>query len=313
MSGASFHKALVLGVNGQDGSYLAEALCARGHAVIGAGRQDKARWPREGIAYSQCDIADPDALLGLLRGVAPGIVFHMAAIHGAAGFSYESVWRQAHAVNTLSVQAILEYIRNEKPSCGLVYASSAKAFGPDMPARIDEDSPRRSTCIYTVTKNATRDLIDYYRVRHGVAASVLYLFNHESPRRPKEYFVPRVAGALAAALAGKAPTSLLSLDFVSDWGDAREYMDIAIDVAEHGLGQDYIVATGQTWTGRDMVRQLFARRGLDYVAHVTETKPVSGPVSQYRADNARLRAHIGRVPTHSVLDVCEDILRAGME
>ena len=313
MSSVSFHNPLVLGVNGQDGSYLAEALRARGHAVTGAGRQESARWPREGVRYVQCDIANPDAVLGLLRTTAPDIVFHVAAIHGAAGFSYEAVWRQAHAVNTISVHGILDYIRRENPSCGLVFASSAKVFGPDMPRRIDEDSPRRSTCIYTITKNAARELIDYYRIRHKVAASVLYLFNHESPRRLPEFFIPRLASALATARAGSGPTPIHALDFSSDWGDAREYMEIAIDVAERGLGKDFILATGKTWTGRELAAELFARHKLDYRTHITETNPASGAPPVWRADIARLTAHIGRAPARSVLDVCEDILRAGAQ
>ena len=84
MSQTPSRKALVLGVNGQDGSYLAEILCARGYAVTGAGTQDQARRPIAGLTYSQCDIGDPLALSGLLRVTAPDIIFHFAAIHGAA-------------------------------------------------------------------------------------------------------------------------------------------------------------------------------------------------------------------------------------
>lgn len=306
---SSQRTALVLGANGQDGSYLCEALCAREYVVTAVGRQPKARWPIavSNYTYRACDIADMTALAALLSGTRPGAVFHVAAIHGPAGFDYEAVWESAHQVNTLSVHAVLDHIRRENPGCGLVYASSSKVFGSPMPALVDETSPRLSTCIYSTTKNAAHSLIDYYRARHGVAASALYLFNHESPRRDAAFFIPRVAAALAAARAGTGPKSRLqTLDFTADWGDAREYMDLSIDVAERGLGADYVMATGISWNARQMVETVFRRNGLDYAAHI-ETA-VNGPAAPAtQAVNKRLLHAIGRAPSHSILDVVEEL------
>jgi GDPmannose 4,6-dehydratase len=302
-------KALVLGANGQDGSYLCEILRARGHEVVAVGRQPQPRWPvaDAGYSYQACDIADLYALTALLSETAPGIVYHFAAIHGPAGFDYEAVWRQAHFVNTLSVHAVLEYVRAMNPACGLVYASSSKVFGAPMPALVDEDSPRLSTCIYSTTKNAAQGLIGHYRARHGVAASSLYLFNHESPRREPSFFIPRVAAALAAARTGQK-ARLHTLDFTADWGDAREYMDIAADVGERGLGEDYVLATGATWNARDMVEEFFRRHGLNAADHVEAA--TTGPVPPASTANiARLKARLGRAPERSVLDVLDDMLR----
>ena len=302
-------KALVLGANGQDGSYLCEILCARGYAVLAIGRQPQPRWPVDnvGYRYQACDITDLGALTALLRETAPDIVYHFAAIHGPAGFDYEAVWPQAHFVNTLSAHAVLDYIRTENPACGLVYASSSKVFGAPMPAMVDEDSPRLSTCIYSTTKNAAQGLIGYYRARHGVAASSLYLFNHESPRREAGFFIPRVAAALAAARAGQK-TQLHTLDFTADWGDAREYMDIAADVGEQGLGEDYILATGTTWNAGEMVDAFFRRHGLNAADHIeTATSGSLPPAST--ASIVRLRERLGRVPERSVLDVLDDMQR----
>ena len=303
--------ALVLGANGQDGSYLCETLSARGTAVVAASRQPAPRWPvGSGLYHYQAsDIADLDALGALLQAVSPDIVFHFAAIHGPAGFDYEAVWRRAHLVNTLSVHAVLDHIRKDNPGCGLVYASSAKVFGGVPPGRIDEASPRLSTDIYSTTKNAAHGLIDHYRARHGVAASALYLFNHDSPRRDASYFVPRVARALSAALSGHGGKSRLhTLDFACDWGDAREYMEITADVGERGLGQDYVMATGRTWSGREMVETLFRSHDLNYADHIETSQ--SGPApALYQASNARLKDVLGRVPERSVLDVIADIRR----
>jgi GDPmannose 4,6-dehydratase len=304
--------ALILGANGQDGSYLCEILCARAYDVIGVGRQAAPRWPvaANNYRYRKCDIADLDSLTALLKETAPDIVFHFAAIHGAAGFNYEAVWRDVHLVNTLSVHAVLDYIRAGRPGCGLVYASSAKVFGDPLPARIDESTPRLSTDLYSITKNAAHALIDYYRVRHGVKASVLYLFNHESPRRAPEYFIPRIARALSNARAEGGRSEIYTLNFSCDWGDAHEYMEITADIAERALGEDYILATGKTWTGQEMVRQLFARHGLNHTDHLVETAPASGAPALYQASNDRLKAALDRAPIRSILDVFADFSRA---
>jgi GDPmannose 4,6-dehydratase len=304
--------ALVLGANGQDGSYLSEILCARGTAVVAVGRQPAPRWPvaSENYRYRRCDITDIGALTTLLHETVPDLIFHFAAIHGPAGFNYEAVWQQAHQVNTLSVHAVLEYTRSAKPDCGLVYASSAKVFGSPPPPHMDETSPRLSTDIYSATKNAAHALVDYYRARHGAKASVLYLFNHESPRRTPDFFIPRIAAALARAKASGGKSELHTLDFACDWGDAREYMQIAAEIAERGLWEDYVLATGKTWTGREMVTALFARHGLDHAAYITETATAADVPSLSQASNARLQARLGRVPVRSILDVCDDFLRA---
>jgi GDPmannose 4,6-dehydratase len=303
-------RALVLGANGQDGSYLCEILSVRGYDVIGSGRRATARWPvaADNYRYQGCDLADTTALAALLKAVAPDFVFHFAAVHGAQGFDYESVWREAHCVNTLSVHAILEYVRKDRPGCALIYASSAKAFGDPLPAEIDESTPRRSSCIYSITKNAAHALIDYYRARHGVKASVLYLFNHESPRRGPDYFIPRIARALEKARTQGGKSEIHSLDFACDWGDAREYMEITADIAERGLGQDYVLATGRTWTGREMVGALFARHGLNHADFLVEKAAPATPRS-YRASNGRLRQRLGRAPTRDILDVFDDFLQ----
>ena len=96
------------------------------------------------------------------------------------------------------------------------------------------------------------------------------------------------------------------MDFACDWGDAREYMEIAADIAERALGQDFILAAGKTWTGRELVRQLFARHGLVYTDHITETAPGSGAQKPYQASIAKLQEKLGRAPSRSILDVFND-------
>src|SRR5690606_3712059 len=129
----------------------------------------------------------------------PASVFHLAAVHASAeGTPYEGRFGEMLEVNVASVHAVLEALR--AGGGRMIHASSIKAFGEPLPAVIDEGTPRRSTCLYGVTKNAATDLVHYYRERHGVEASVVWLGNHESPRRAPEFFVPKLARCLLAAV-----------------------------------------------------------------------------------------------------------------
>ncbi len=304
---------LVLGVNGQDGSYLADHLLARGYAVTGCGRQQQARYipPGGRYTYQALDIGDLDALSDFLRDIRPSSIFHFAAVHGSAGFDYEAVWQDVQRVNTGAVQAILEYLRTADRACRLVYASSAKVFGDKMPSQICETTPRASTCLYSISKNAAHALIDYYRAHHCAKANVVYLFNHESPRRQPQYFVPRLVRILANALLGAGGrTELATLAFHCNWGSASEYMDICIDLMERGLEGDYVLAHDTTWFGRDMAAALFLRYGLAASEHVSErfSTPLA-PSEPFQPSNAALERDLKRKPQQSILDVCEDILQ----
>lgn len=307
-------RALVLGVNGQDGSFLAESLLARGWAVHGVGRQAGSRWVEEapGYRYHALDLNNTEALSTLLRTLRPEFVFHVAAVHGASGFSYEDHWREAHGVNTLAAHAALEYLRKERPDGVMIYASSSKAFGLAMPDVVSESSPRQSTCIYSTTKNAATDLIAYYRQRHGLRASVVWTFNHESARRGDGYFIPRIVDTLARSIVDPGFVGRIgTLQFASDWGDAAEYMDIVADIAEKVPGRDFILATGTTWVARDVVDRLFQRYGLRFAEHLVEQQaaPAGNLPLAWHADLSTLSGALGRTPRRSILEVCDTILR----
>jgi len=306
---------LVIGVNGQDGSYLAEQLLREGASVVGIGRQPASRYvaPQVGFSYRQLDLTEPTALTHLLSSVRPRRIYHVAALHGASGFVYEDKWQDALAVNLGSVHVCLEHIRLSTPDTRLLYASSLKAFGSPPPAVINEGVLRRSTCLYSITKNAATDLIDYYRINHGARATVLYLFNHESPRRPPHYVLPRIAALVAGAYAGQRPAGRLhSLDFVCDWGSSAEYMEIGYRLLEEPMNQDYVVATGRTWDAKEFVSTLFQRAGLDWRDFVEVAVPMIGrPAHTYQADISRLIGVLGYGPRKSAIDVACWILKEG--
>jgi len=301
-------KALVLGVNGQDGSVLAEALLHRGYSVVGAARDAGSRHvpPGSGFAYECLDLQDPAALDRLLERTAPDLVFHVAAVHGSAGFAYEPVWAAMAAVNTVSLHTVLEHARTRNPGLRVLYANSAKIFPGPLSGRIDEATPYQATCLYSIGKIASLELIRHYRARHGIAAGNLILFNHESRRRPATYFLPRIAEGLGRALAD--PTFRMeveTLDFRGDWSCAAELMDIAVDIAEKAPGEDFVMASGTTWTGRDAVEAIFARHGLDWTRHIGERQPRRDPGPAFTVSLDRLEAKVGRRPMATLPDIAD--------
>ena len=303
----------MLGVNGQDGSYLAEQLLNLGWEVFGIGRQKNSLWVPavSGFKYHAFDLSDFSAFSALLLEIRPDVIFHFAAVHGSAGFSYEEHWKDIHSVNTISTHAILEYLRCVVHDGILVYASSSKVFGSTLPSTITESSPRNSSCIYTTSKNAATDLITYYRNRHGIKASVVWTFNHESPRRGYTYFIPKIVETLAKSILDRHHTSEIgTLSFWSDWGDAEEFMSIVLTIADKAPGTDLLLATGETLWAEDFVDTLFKKYGLDWKNHLIE-KFVSHNERQqkWQVDLSALSAATHCYPVRTIFNVADDILR----
>jgi GDPmannose 4,6-dehydratase len=303
--------ALVLGVDGQDGSYLAEHLLDRGQEVVGVGRREAPRYVEEraGFSYVALDLTDLDALDRLLDEYRPESLFHFAAVHGPAGFAYEPRWRELHAVNVAVTHGLLEHLRTRAPGGHLLFPSSAKVFGSPLPSSVSEATPRRSTCLYSITKNTSIELIEHYRRLHGIPCAVVHLFNHESPRRPDGFLIPILVDAVARGLAGeKEMTEIRTLDFYANWGDAREYMELCADLIHRQVDEDLVLAHHRTWHGADFADALFTRYGLDHREHL-KVLDFGKRSQEFEVDTGRLETVLGRGPLRGILEVCDDVLR----
>ncbi len=297
---------LVLGVNGQDGSYIADVLLERGHAVTGVGQQAVSRWvDSTRFNYIQLNAADAAALTGLLSHLMPDQIYHMAAVHGSSGHIYEAGWRQALALNVGSVHTCLEHMRLRSPATRLFYPSSLKVFGNPPPAEIEETTPRVSTCLYSITKNAATELIHYYRSRHGSWACVGYYFNHDSPRRPASYFLPRLTAQIAAAMKhNETAPGVATLDFWCDWGSSREFMELTVDLLDLAAPRDVIMATGRPVYAADLARNLAESVGVA----LPPAPPRTHDAPLVRARLEGLQRAVGRLPRNGALDVARWIL-----
>jgi len=303
--------ALIIGVNGQDGSYLAEFLSGQGWAVIGVGRQSACRLEIQPFLtkYYAIDIVNVVNLQQCLEEVKPDLIFHTAAIHGPAGFNYEQFWLAAHQVNVISLHATLEYIRARKISARLIYFSSSKVFGILDGQVIDEFSERYSDCIYSITKNSSESLIAYYRKMHNINASVIWLFNHESVRRSPDYFVMKIVMTLKNSLSDSNFKSYIeSLDFWCDWGSAREYMQVLAQSINLMRNEDYILSTGKTVWARDVVSEFFQKRGLSFERHIVVLEnSKKQPEKIWTASNALFKSVAGITPSIYGVQVFEEV------
>lgn len=301
---------IVLGANGQDGSYLCELLAASGQRVVAVGRQPEFSLPPPAgeFRYVQTDLRDLETFRAVLFSESPEHIYHVAAVHGESGFSYEDVVEDLFEVSVLSLHICLEYLR-EIDGGRLFYASSGKVFGERPKETITESSAKFADCIYSTAKIAAGHLVECYRRDHGIQAIVAYLFNHESPRRGPAYFVPKIARALANGMLGDGgAVRVNSLDFFADWGSAKEYMEMSIEAMDVGLDGDYIVSTGQTLWAAAAVENVFESHGLDFRQWVQTPAFSAVPKEkQFIADSSKFTDALSRRPLVGFADLVEEI------
>jgi GDPmannose 4,6-dehydratase len=308
-------RALVLGVNGQDGSYLAQALLARGDQVVGVGRQAASRYVQDHprFTYTAADLADERQVAALVRSVEPECIYHFAAVHGptGSGFTYEPVFADMLGVNVAALHVALEYARTRNRGARIFYAGSSKVFASPLAGRIDETRPMQVSCLYSLGKLAARDLMRLYARDHGVQATNLILFNHDSPRRPADYLLPMLAQTIARAKVDPRHTlRVRTLDFWADWSAAEELMEIVADLSAAPFAPEVILASGQAVYARSAVAELFASHGLKADDHIVEDRPTRAQASagfQVRLDRLE---ELARRPSKTMFDVVSELFEA---
>jgi GDPmannose 4,6-dehydratase len=261
-------RALVTGAGGQDGSYLAESLLERGYEVVGVVRDSsRALDHLEGVELVEVDLLDQAALAGVLRDHGPREVYNLAS----PSFVPRS-WD--HPVETaefaaVGVTSLLEAVRAVDDGIRVYQASSSEIFGEPAEVPQSESTPLAPVTPYGVAKAYGHFIIGSYRRRYGLHASAGILYNHESPRRPESFLPSKVAHAVARIASGDtADLQLGDLDAQRDWGyacDSVEAMRLMLQQDEPG---DYVIATGELHSVRELVEVAFSHVGLDWRDHV---------------------------------------------
>ena len=302
---------VILGVNGQDGSYAAQYFLNENYNVVGFGRQKQSTWIDETkhFQYEEMDLTNFDRLNHKLEALDPCIIFNAAAIHGAANFNYESVWLETYNINVLLTQCVLEYIRKSNPTCFYLFLSSSKVFDIEKNKIISETTVRKSDCIYSITKNAATNIVDYYRETHDIKASVIWVFNHESYRRGNEYFISRILEILSKSIVSvNFKSHVYTLNFWCDWGSAEEYMAICGEIAILEKNKDFVLSSGSTVWAKDFVATLFSQYSLNYKNHIDEIGNSKIKTDKWSVDLSKLQKEIGKLPKVSINELCNQIM-----
>ena len=267
----SARTALITGITGQDGSYLAEFLLAKGYRVYGlrqpgsdltliahlAGR----------IEIHDANLEDASAVAHVVRRSDPDECYHLAARTFVAIQSAEEAGMLE--VNTTSVHGLLAAVRAHTPACRVFFAGSAEMFGAAPTSPQNETTPVSPRSFYGITKAAAYHLLRYYRHTHGLHASCGILYNHESPRRGVNFVSRKIARAAARIRAGQQQELRLgNLDSVRDWGHAKDYVRAMWLMTQQREPDDYVIATGEGRTVRDFVEAAFRIAAVDWQRHV---------------------------------------------
>lgn len=313
-------RALVTGITGQDGSYLAELLLARGYEVHGIIRRASTfntdridhiyqdpHEPDVTLRLHYGDMTDGSQLARLIRCLEPDEIYNLAAqSHVAVSFSQPEYTGD---VDALGVVRLLEAIRESGVETRLYQAGTSEMFG-DAPPPQNEQTPLRPRSPYGAAKLYAHWLVRSYREAYGMFAVNGILFNHEGPRRGKRFVTRKITRAVAAITAGDQEVVYLgNLDARRDWGHARDYVRAMWLMLQQDEPDDYVVGTGRTHTVRQFAATAFAHVGLHWEPFVEIDAAYLRPaeVNHLQADAKKARQTLGWEPT-----VDFDALVAGM-
>jgi GDPmannose 4,6-dehydratase len=265
--------ALITGITGQDGSYLAELLLAHGYRVCGMIRRSstenfqRVEHLRQRIEFHQADLLDPTSLAGVLRATRPDEVYNLAA----QSFVPTS-WQQpvlTAEFTAVGVTRLLDAIRQVCPEARFYQASSSEMYGKVREVPQSETTPFHPRSPYGVAKVYGHFITVNYRESYGLFACSGILFNHESPRRGLEFVTRKITHGVARIKFGlDTELRLGNLDAKRDWGFAGDYVRAMWLMLQQDRPDDYVICTGETHSVEEFVRIAFARVGLDWRRHV---------------------------------------------
>jgi GDPmannose 4,6-dehydratase len=297
-------RAIITGITGQDGSYLAELLLSKGYEVVGTVRRASAPnfWRvqhlLDRITIKPADLLDQLSIIRLVDEVRPHEFYNLAAMSFVP-----ASWDQPMLTgefNAQGVTRVLEAIRHVDPSIRMYQASSSEMFGKVRQVPQNEDTPFYPRSPYGVSKVFAHYITVNYRESYDLFAVSGMLFNHESPRRGLEFVTRKVTDGVARIKAGVDDTLHLgNLDAHRDWGFAGDYVRAMWMMLQQDRAEDYVIATGISKSVRDLVEVAFARAGLDWRKHVRLDPKLIRPaeVEHLIGDATKARTQLGWAPS----------------
>ena len=317
-------KAFITGINGQDGSYLTEYLLGLGYEVHGIVRrnsvpehqQSRIDFVRENLHVAYGDLLDTSGLNKLLSKIQPDEIYNLAAqSHVRISFDVPEFTAQTNALGALN---LLEAYRNSCPQAKYYQASSSEMFGTS----IDDDGYQRETtslqptspygCAKVFAYNITRN----YRKSYNLHAVNGILFNHESPRRGSNFVTNKVVkGAVMIKKGLASKLELGNMDSYRDWGHSKDYVRAMHLIINHSIPDDFIVATGQTHSVREMTNYVFSKLGLDYAKFVFQNPIFLRPeeLPYLRGDSTKLRSTFDWNPEYTFESLMDEMIEFWMD
>ncbi len=295
-------RALICGIGGQDGSYLARLLLDKGYEVWGTSRDAQSgslhNLARLGIAdrVQVLSMAPSDfrSVFTALDRSDPQEIYYLSG-QSSVGLSFELPAETLHSIVTGALN-LLEAIRMRDPAIRLYNAGSSECFGDTGKTPAQEATPFHPRSPYAVAKASAHWLVRNYREAYGLYCCTGILFNHESPLRPARFVTRKIVAGAAAIARGERDSLVLgTLDIARDWGWAPEYVDAMHRMMGQETAQDYVIATGTTTTLQDFVAAAFAFHGLDWRAHVQSSPEFARPsdIAVSRADPGAAARQLG--------------------
>jgi GDPmannose 4,6-dehydratase len=314
--------AMICGITGQDGAYLARFLLGKGYRVVGTSR-DASSARRNGLValgvhdrveIGSMAINDYRSVLQAIKRYQPHEIYNLAG-QTSVGLSFE---QPVEAIESISLGTLnlLETIRDAALPVRLYNAGSGECFGDTGTSAASEDTPFRPRSPYGVAKVCAHNLVANYREAYGLFACTGILFNHESPLRPERFVTQKVVqGARRIAAGDGSRLKLGNLDIQRDWGWAEEYVEVMWRMLQQDAATDYVIATGRTVSLEYFVQRAFENFGLDWRRHVDQDVGLLRPSDiRYGAADPRRAAHmLGWRASNDVDAVIDQMCRAAVD
>lgn len=310
-------KALITGISGQTGSYLAEYLIELGYEVHGMIRRQSTPEHQESrisgldIQTYYGDVKDVSSIEKILKQVKPDLIFNLAAqSHVRISFDIPSETFQSNAVGVLNM---LECYRNICPEARFYQASSSEMFGNG----IDEDCFQRETTPmhpvspYGIAKLAGYNFVRHYRYAYKLHCCNGILFNHESPRRASNFVTNKIIKTAVRIWQGKERELVLgNMDSYRDWGHAKDYAKAIYKIIMHPIADDFVISTGETHSIRYLCEFVFGKLGLDCNDFIKQDEKFMRPeeLSYLKGDSSKARKILGWKPSYTFESMIDEMI-----
>lgn len=317
-------KALITGITGQDGSYLAELLLEKDYEVHGIVRRVAIEDPAHRLCRIQhllpklelhaASLESHPSVFKVIRTVQPDECYHLAA-QSFVSYSFEDEFSTLNT-NINGTHYVLSTIKEGCPNCRFYFAGSSEMFGKTKIVPQDEDTPFHPRSAYGISKVAGFDLTRNYREAYGLHATSGILYNHESPRRGYEFVTRKITDGVARIVEGlETKIQLGNLDARRDWGHAADYVRAMWLMLQQDEPDDYVIATGETHSVSDFCELAFNVVDLDWRDHVAVDERFFRPAEVHllHGNAAKARAKLGWTPRCSFQKLVTEMVEADLQ